>query len=191
MRKCTVCRKPFPPAQTGRPRRYCSDACRMAAWRKRNKRLKGSREVMGSSRSDDWPTDPKVFQQLDARYGPFTLDVCASPENAKCERFFTSDDDGLAQDWTGRVWMNPPYGRTLGEWMAKAWGAAATTAEIVVCLVPARTDTRWFHDYALRGEVVHLRGRLKFGATLVNPAPFPSLVVIFRNANVVTKQEAA
>jgi len=127
-----------------------------------------------------------VFTRLDVRYGPFTVDACASPENAKCDRYFTRDDDGLAQTWTGRVWMNPPYGRTLGAWMAKAWESAHTTAELVVCLVPARTDVRWWHEYAARGEVEFVRGRLKFGA-LKNSAPFPSAVVVFRNALAVTE----
>ncbi len=80
----------------------------------------------------------------------FDLDVCATGENAKCDRFFTREDDGLAQAWTGRVWMNPPYGRMIGEWMRKAWESSQTTAELVVCLVPARTDTRWWHEYAVQ-----------------------------------------
>ncbi len=145
---------------------------------------------MGSSRSVEWPTDPKVYADLDAEYGPFTLDPCATVENAKCPEFFTASEDGLAQEWTGRVWMNPPYGRTIGDWMRKAWEASQATAEIVVCLVPARTDTRWWHEYAMQGEIVFLRGRLRFG-DLSNSAPFPSAVVVFRNAQDVTKEAAA
>jgi phage N-6-adenine-methyltransferase len=127
-----------------------------------------------------------VFRALSARYGPFDLDVCATAENAKCERYFTRDDDGLAQTWTGRVWMNPPYGRAVPNWMGKAWESSQTTAEIVVCLVPARTDTAWWHEFAVQGEIEFLRGRLKFGS-LTNSAPFPSAVVVFRNARAVTK----
>jgi phage N-6-adenine-methyltransferase len=141
---------------------------------------------MASSRTDDWPTDPAVFAALDDEFGPFELDPCASDANATCSRYFTRDDDGLAQTWTGRVYVNPPYGRELPDWMRKAWESSQTTAELVVCLVPARTDTRWWHDYALRGEIRFLRGRLKFGPC-TNPAPFPSVVVVFRNASAVTK----
>jgi phage N-6-adenine-methyltransferase len=186
MSKCARCKSPIARASTGRRRRYCSDACRVAAWRKRNRRLKTTREVMGSSRTDEWPTDPEMFAELAAEFGPFTLDPCATHQNAKCPNYFTRDDDGLAQTWTGRVYMNPPYGRVLGEWIAKAWEASQTTAEVVVCLVPARTDTRWWHDYAMRGEIRFLRGRLKFGSC-TNPAPFPSAVVVFRNAAAETK----
>jgi phage N-6-adenine-methyltransferase len=146
-------------------------------------------EVMGSSRSDDWPTDPTFFAQLEQRFGGFDLDPCSSSANAKCSRYFTEDDDGLAQVWTGRVFMNPPYGRHGGgiaAWMRKAWESSQSTAELVVCLVPARTDTAWFQDFAMRGEVEFIRGRLKFGDS-PNSAPFPSALVVFRNAQAVTK----
>lgn len=186
MRRCAVCRSRMGRQQTGRPRRYCSDRCRVAAWRKRNRRLRGSREVMGSSRTDNWSTDPAVFAKLAQEFGPFDLDPCATPENAKCPRFFTREDDGLAQHWAGRVFMNPPYGRELGRWVAKAWESSQNGCQIVVCLVPARTDTAWWHEYALRGEVRFLRGRLKFGGC-ENPAPFPSAVVAFRNESAVTE----
>jgi site-specific DNA-methyltransferase (adenine-specific) len=158
----------------------------MWGYRKRHRRLSGSLEVMGSSRSDEWPTDPAVFARLNAEYGPFDLDPCATAENTKCERFFTKTDDGLSQTWTGRVYMNPPYGRTIGDWMRKAWEASQTTAELVVCLIPARVDTAWWHDYACRGEVTFPRGRLRFG-DCENSAPFPSAIVVFRNAKTVTK----
>jgi len=141
--------------------------------------------VLSSSRSDDWPTDPKVFAKLDAEFG-FTLDPCASERNAKCPRFFTRDDDGLAQEWTGRVFCNPPYGRQIGEWVRKAWEASQSSADLVVLLIPARTDTRWWHEYVALGEVRFVKGRLRFG-DLSAPAPFPSAVVVFRNAESVTK----
>lgn len=144
---------------------------------------------MFSSRTDEWPTDPSVFAELDERYGPLTLDPCATAENAKCPRHFSREENGLAQEWTGRVFMNPPYGRTIGEWLRKAWWAAQSGAEIVVCLVPARTDTRWWHEYAMRGEIEFLRGRLRFGDS-TNSAPFPSAVVVFRNPAAVTKVAA-
>jgi phage N-6-adenine-methyltransferase len=167
-------------ATTGRPRRYCSDACRVAAWRKRHRR-----SVHFSSRKDEWATPRDVFTELDAEFG-FDLDPCATPENAKCERFYTREQDGLAQPWLGHVFMNPPYGRDIGRWMEKAWRAAQETADVVVCLVPARTDTAWGHNYVARGEVRFLRGRLRFGDASTG-APFPSAVVVFRNAAAVTK----
>jgi len=80
--------------------------------------------------------------------------------------------------WDGVCWMNPPYGRTIGKWMRKAY-ESSLTGSTVVCLVPARTDTAWWHDYAIKGEVRFLRGRLKFGGS-ANSAPFPNAVVIFR-----------
>ena len=183
-------------APTGRTRLYCSGACRQAAHRRRHARLRTTREVLGSSRSDDWPTDPGFFSVMNERYGPFDLDPCATAENAKCPRFYTREDDGLSRPWTGRVFCNPPYGRQIGAWVARAYEAAQGEAELVVCLLPARTDTSWWHDYATRGEVEFVRGRLRFGP-LTNPAPFPSVVVVFRadpelrNAAGVTKGRAA
>ena len=133
-----------------------------------------------SSLSDQWGTPQDFFDVLDAEFG-FTLDVCASEWNHKCDRFFTEEDNGLLQVWDGVCWMNPPYGREIGKWMAKAvvpWRRGAT----VVCLVPARTDTAWWHDYAMLGEVRFLRGRLKFVSLdgVKSSAPFPSAVVVFR-----------
>lgn len=133
-----------------------------------------------SSATDDWATPRQTFLEMSHQYGPFDLDVCASSENAKCARFYTQAQDGLAQDWVAdgpRCWMNPPYGEAIGGWMAKAL-AESQRGAYVVCLVPSRTDTAWWHDYAMRGKVVFLRGRLKFGDA-ENSAPFPSAVVIF------------
>ena len=132
-----------------------------------------------SSKTDLWATPPHVFDALDAEFS-FELDVCASDENAKCARYFTVADDGLAQQWTGVVWMNPPYGRAIGDWMKKAADAAEDGAT-VVCLVPSRTDTRWWHEQVLprASEVRHVRGRLAFGDQRA-PAPFPSALVIYR-----------
>lgn len=130
-----------------------------------------------SSKTDLWATPQATFDELDREF-QFTLDVCASPENAKCERYFTSVDNGLKQQWWGVCWMNPPYGRTIGQWMQKAFEASQNGAT-VVCLVPARTDTAWWHDFAMRGEIRYLRGRLKFGGAK-NSAPFPSAIVIFK-----------
>ena len=100
-----------------------------------------------SSNTDLWATPQWLFDELDAKYH-FTVDVCATPDNAKCEKYYTEAQDGLAQKWTGRVWCNPPYGRQIGKWVKKASECAA---DVVVMLLPARTDTAWFHDYCLRG----------------------------------------
>ena len=130
-----------------------------------------------SSKRHDWETPADLFAELDAEFG-FTIDVCATPENAKCDRFYSPDQDGLQQSWAGEVcWMNPPYGRDIGKWMAKAWTEAQAGA-IVVCLVPARTDTRWWHDYAMKGKVRYLRGRIRFVGARYG-APFPSAIVVF------------
>lgn len=139
-----------------------------------------SLDVHFSSKTDLWATPQEFFDEM-AKEFPFTLDPCCTHENAKCFQHFTEAEDGLSQPWSRHVvWMNPPYGRTIGRWMAKAvseWKQGAT----VVCLVPARTDTAWWHDYAMQGEIRFLRGRLKFGGHK-NSAPFPSAVVVFKHA---------
>ena len=134
-------------------------------------------DLMFSSKTDLWATPQWFFDQLNAEFG-FTLDVCATRENTKCAFYFDKDADGLKQEWTGVCWMNPPYGREIGKWMRKAYESAQAGAT-VVCLVPARTDTAWWHDYAAKGEVRFHRGRLRFGNAATS-APFPSAVVIFR-----------
>lgn len=130
------------------------------------------------SRTTIYKTPRRLFDELDREFG-FVLDVCALPENALCTRYFTPEEDGLSRDWgDGACYMNPPYGRAIGLWMAKAYDASRAGAT-VVCLLPARTDTGWFHDFALKGEVRYLRKRLKFEGENRN-APFPSIVVVFR-----------
>jgi phage N-6-adenine-methyltransferase len=129
-----------------------------------------------SSATDLWATPHDLFQELNAEFC-FTLDVCATAENAKCDRFFTEQEDGLEQDWSGVCWMNPPYGDAIATWVKKAYESAEDGA-IVVCLVPARVDTGWWWDYCRHGDVRFLRGRLKFGGG-ENSAPFPSAVVVF------------
>ena len=151
---------------------------------RKRKRLTGLLEVMSSSRSVEWYTPPHLFAALAAEFGGFTLDPCCTPASALCPTFYTREDDGLTKPWHGSVFMNPPYGRTIGRWMRKAWEEAQQGA-LVVCLVPARTDTAWWHDVALKGEVRFLRGRLKFSTPAGKPARgssalFPSAVVIFR-----------
>lgn len=130
---------------------------------------------MFTSNTDLWATPQDFFDELDKEF-VFDLDVCALPENAKCERYFTPEEDGLKQEWNGTVWCNPPYGRQIGKWVEKACKSECT----VVMLLPARTDTGWFHDYIYgKAEIRFVRGRLKFGESK-NSAPFPSMVVIYR-----------
>jgi phage N-6-adenine-methyltransferase len=175
-RRCNRCRQPIESSATGRRRRFCSPACRQSAYRKRAKR-----SVHFSSATPEWATPHDLFAELDREFS-FTLDVAATQENAKCERFFTRKENGLAQQWTGHAFCNPPYGREIGGWIAKAWESAESGAcDVVVCLVPARVDTAWWHDYCARGEVRFLRGRVRFGGA-ESGAPFPSAVVVFRNA---------
>lgn len=134
-------------------------------------------EVMFSQQMDVWGTPQWLFDALHKEFG-FTLDPCSDGTNAKCERFFSIYDSGLSKDWgTETVFMNPHYSQ-CEEWMRKAYGAAQEGAT-VVCLVPARTDTEWWHRYAMKGEIRLLKGRLKFGEA-TNSAPFPSAVIVFR-----------
>ncbi|HZZ26702.1 MAG TPA: DNA N-6-adenine-methyltransferase [Pirellulales bacterium] len=131
-----------------------------------------------SSASGNWSTPQDFFDRLDVEFQP-EIDVCALPCNAKCKRFFTPEQDGLAQTWTGVCWMNPPYGREIGKWVKKAFESSQTGAT-VICLLPARTDTAWWQDYAAKGEIRFVRKRLRFG-NAKSAAPFPSAIVIFRD----------
>ena len=131
-----------------------------------------------SSATDEWPTPRWLFDALHAEFR-FSLDPCATGANAKCARFFTREEDGLNQSWENEtVFMNPPYGRTIGLWMGKAF-EASRAGSTVVCLVPARTDSRWWHSFAMRGEIRLLQGRLRFEGGK-HSAPFPSAIVVFR-----------
>ena len=135
-----------------------------------------------SSKTDMWATPQDLFDKLNREHA-FTLDVCAVADNAKCKKFFSPEQDGLSLNWWDNVcWMNPPYGREIGKWVKKAYDATFPdwqhTGAKVVCLLPARTDTKWFHDYCTKGKIEFLRGRLKFGGHK-NSAPFPSMIVVF------------
>jgi phage N-6-adenine-methyltransferase len=135
--------------------------------------------VMSSIRQD-WATPTQLFKMLDAEFH-FTLDVCADPGNAKCAEFFTQD--ALERHWVplkdGPVWCNPPYGREIGKWVERGYRESRGYFTVVM-LLPARTDTQWFHEYCLKGEIRFLRGRLNFDDTRRARAPFPSMIVIFR-----------
>ena len=133
--------------------------------------------VMFSHTKEEWETPQDLFDALNSEFH-FTIDVAASPENAKCARYYTSETDGLSQDWTDEiVWCNPPYGRKIKDFVRKA----AESDALTVMLLPARTDTKWFHDYIYKNPCVEtrlLKGRLKFvGAK--NTAPFPPMIAIF------------
>lgn len=140
-------------------------------------------DVMFSSATCEWATPMNLFSALNEEFH-FGIDVCATPENAKCENFFTEKVNGLAQNWGGHgtIWCNPPYGKEIGKWVQKAY-ETSKSGETVVMLLPARTDTHWFHDYIYgKAAIRFIRGRLKFGGSK-NNAPFPSMIVIFGGDN--------
>ena len=131
-----------------------------------------------SSKSNEWETPKELYNELNKEFD-FTLDPCATHQNAKCERYFTIAENGLVQDWSyDTVFMNPPYGREVGHWIKKAYEESLNGA-IVVCLVPAKTDTKYWHDYIFgKAEIRFIKGRLRFSGAKYN-APFPSAIVIY------------
>lgn len=133
--------------------------------------------AMFSSATDEWKTPQDLYNRLDAIYH-FELDAAATEENAKCRKYYAKEDNGLIQPWNGVVWCNPPYGREIPKWVRKGYEEAQKPGTTVVMLLPARTDTAWFHDYCKKGDVTFLRGRLKFSGNKWN-APFPSMIVKF------------
>ena len=137
-------------------------------------------DVHYSSKTNEWSTPQDFFDELDKEFN-FTLDPCSTSENAKCAKYFTAEDDGLKQDWSNDVvFMNPPYGREIKHWIKKAYEEHMIGAT-VVCLIPSRTDTTYWHDYIFgkASDIRFLRGRLKFGDSK-NSAPFPSAVIIYK-----------
>ena len=135
--------------------------------------------VLFSSKNDVWETPQAFFDALNEEFR-FTLDACALPGNAKCKLFFTPQDDGLVQDWGGHTtFCNPPYGRKIAAWVEKCYHESRKDKTRVVMLIPARTDTVYFHKYIYRiAEIRFIKGRLKFG-NAQHGAPFPSMVVVF------------
>ena len=131
-----------------------------------------------SSASNEWATPQDFFNKLNEEFN-FTLDPCATHENHKCAKYYTQEDDGLTQSWDNEIiFCNPPYGRQIKNWVKKA---SEATGGVVVLLIPARTDTTYFHDHIYnKSEIRFIRGRLKFGGHK-NAAPFPSMVVVYRN----------
>jgi phage N-6-adenine-methyltransferase len=143
----------------------------------------GASPALFMSEKEDWETPPEFFRLLDDEFS-FDLDVAANAENAKCENYFTEEVDAFRRHWLcdSAAWLNPPYGRDIGKWIHKAHRSAIDEfAPVVVCLVPARTDTVWWHEFAMRAdEIRFVKGRLKFvGAP--SSAPFPSAILIFRS----------
>jgi phage N-6-adenine-methyltransferase len=133
------------------------------------------------SEKDDWGTPTAFFDELSQRFQGFDWDVCASDHNAKCKNYWTKEDDALSKTWTGYCWMNPPYGRQIGHWVKKAYESAESGEATVVCLLPSRTDTKWWHEYVMKADTLwFIKGRLKFEGAL-NSAPFPSVIAVFGN----------
>lgn len=137
---------------------------------------------MFTSNTCEWGTPQLLFDELNEEFH-FELDVCGNEYNHKCERYFNEEQDGLKQEWKGMCYMNPPYGRQIGKWVQKAYESVKQGGTTVVCLLPSRTDTKWWHDYCMKGEIRFLKGRLKFNDGK-NPAPFPSAIVIFREGTI-------
>lgn len=132
-----------------------------------------------SSKTCEWKTPQEVFDELNKEF-QFTLDVCATPENTKCSKYFTKEENGLIQDWSKEIcWLNPPYGREIQLWIKKAYEESKKGATVVL-LIPSRTDTKWWHEYVVKAkEIRFIKGRLKFN-NHTNSAPFPSAIVVFK-----------
>ena len=145
-----------------------------------------TKRVMFSSKSPEWGTPTKLFDKLNNMFN-FTLDPCCNSYNAKCEKFYTVEDDGLSKSWQGeKVFCNPPYGRQIKDWVKKAYHESRHPGTTVVLLIPARTDTSYWHDYVMKSEMIYfIKGRLHFTSDLsseeTNAAPFPSVVVVFKS----------
>jgi phage N-6-adenine-methyltransferase len=131
-----------------------------------------------ASASPDWETPASLYEALDAEFC-FDLDPCATEANAKCGRFYTAAEDGLLQSWNGAVYVNPPYGRGIDRWLDKALHSANNGAT-VVCLVPARTDTKWWHRYCMQADEIRFLNRRLTFAGADNKATFPGALVVFR-----------
>jgi len=131
------------------------------------------------AKTNEWETPQTLFDELNNEFH-FTVDVCATKENAKVSNYYTKEQDGLSQDWTGEtVWCNPPYGRQMQKWIHKCYEHFVNGGSAVM-LIPSRTDTKAFHDYIYgKAEIRFIKGRLKFGNSKEN-APFSSMIVVFR-----------
>jgi phage N-6-adenine-methyltransferase len=146
-------------------------------------------KLMFSSESNEWATPQTFFNKLDNKFN-FTLDPCATKKTAKCNKYYTKNDDGLSKSWEGEtVFVNPPYGRELKNWVKKAYDESRNSNTTVVLLCPARTDTKYFHNYMMKASELHfIKGRLKFESDNKknNSAPFPSVVAVFKSETTPT-----
>lgn len=128
-----------------------------------------------------WETPQDFFNELNKEFR-FNVDVCAVEYNAKVKHFFSPNVDGLSVPWRGRCWCNPPYDKTIGNWVQKAYNSAQN-GSTVVCLLPGRSsDTKWFHRYVMRAsEIRFIKDRIHFGNNgKFSRANISSIVVIFR-----------
>lgn len=145
---------------------------------------------MMCSKSDEWETPTDLYEKLNDEFR-FTLDPACRDYNRKCAKYYTIEDNGLEKDWNGEiVFVNPPYGRSISKWVKKSYEESLKGIRVVM-LIPARTDTKWFHDYILhKAEIRFIKGRLKFinrmlpswredGNFKISPAPFPTMIVIY------------
>ena len=137
-------------------------------------------KVHYSSKNQEWETPQEFFDKLNKEFN-FSVDVCATVSNTKCGFYYNKERDALSLEWpSATIWMNPPYGREIGKWVKRAYESAMTSPSPVVCLLPARTDTKWWHEYVMQAdEIRFVQGRLTF-SDADSPAPFPSCVVVFR-----------
>ena len=135
--------------------------------------------VLYSSKSNNWETPDRLFLELDKEFS-FTLDPCCTPTNAKCKKYYTQKQDGLIQSWQGEtVFCNPPYGKEIKLWVEKCYIESKKNNAKVVLLIPARTDTKYFHSFIYnKAQIRFIKGRLRFSNSK-NSAPFPSMIVIF------------
>ena len=125
----------------------------------------------------EWATPDSLWKPLNDEFG-FTLDVCANAENSKCARYWTKEQNGLLHPWAGVCWMNPPYGKELKRWIIKA-ECEKSKGVTTVALIPARTNTNWWHDIVMKNEVRFIRGRPMFGDS-DQGLPWPMAIVVFR-----------
>lgn len=141
-------------------------------------------QLFFSSKSNEWETPEGFYNKLDCKYH-FTLDPASTIENAKCDKFFTFQDNALEKDWSNNiVFCNPPYGRGIKYWIKKCYEEGLKENTIVVALIPSRSDTKYFHEFCMKAKDIYfVKGRLKFKNVFEDidgsPAPFPSMVVVF------------
>lgn len=141
-------------------------------------------ESLYSSKSENWETPQALFDDLNNKFN-FEWDLCASPDNAKCINFYSKDNDGLKQIWDKTSYMNPPYGRGIDQWVKKAYEQSNKHKNTIVCLLPVRSDTKWWHNYVMKSSIIFLLDkRLSFQKTGANnKAPFPACIVVFNGNN--------